>query len=84
MNENDPEYWPAQLQEIFVAMGDRRLTPEPLKSVHMPNDKFTISHVSAREAGWKSGHYKISITGANGRSSQGDWKSFRAPPPKAN
>jgi hypothetical protein len=67
MNENDPEYWPAQLQEIFAAigaaMGDRRLTPETLKSVLMPNDEFTISHVSGREAGWKSGYYKISMTG---------------------
>jgi hypothetical protein len=67
MNEDDPEYWPTQLQEVFAAigaaMGDGRLTPATLKSVHMPNDEFTISHVSGREAGWKRGHYKISMTG---------------------
>jgi hypothetical protein len=67
MNEDDPEYWPTQLQEIFAAigaaMGDKRLTPETLKSVHMPSDEFAISHVRGDEVGRKHGHYKISMTG---------------------
>jgi len=75
MDENDPEYWPTQLQEIFAAIGaaigERRLTPETLKSVHLLNDEFTISHVSRREAGWKRGHYKISIAGGQWRFQSG-------------
>ena len=71
MNEDDPGYWPTQLQEIFAAvgaaMGEKRLTPETLKSVHMLNDGFVIAHVSGKEAGWRRGHYRISMTG-------GEWK----------
>lgn len=71
MDETDPEYWPTQLQEIFaavgVAMGHKRLTPDTLKSVQLPNDEFTICHVSAEEAGWKRGHYRIWMAG-------GQWK----------
>jgi hypothetical protein len=75
VDENDPEYWPSQLQEIFaavgIAIGDRRLTPETLKSVHMPNDEFKICHVSGKEAGWKRGHYIISMTGGQWKFSSG-------------
>jgi len=74
MDETDPEYWPTQLQGIFaaigVALGERRLTPDTLRSVRLPNDEFTICHVSAEEAGWKRGHYRISMAG-------GEWK-FRS------
>jgi hypothetical protein len=67
MDETDPEYWPTQLREIFAAIGaamvDTRLTPDTLKSVRLPNDEFTICHVSAEEAGWKRGHYRISMAG---------------------
>jgi hypothetical protein len=75
MDENDPEYWPTQLQEIFAAigsaMGGRRLSPETLKSVQMPNDEFTISHVSAKERGWKRGQYRISMAGGRWNFSSG-------------
>jgi hypothetical protein len=67
MDETDPEYWPTQLQEIFaaigMAMGDGRLTPDTLKSVRLPNDEFTICHVSAEDAGRTRGHYRISMAG---------------------
>jgi hypothetical protein len=67
VDETDPEYWPTQLQEIFaavgVAMGDRRLTRDTLKSVRLPNDEFAICHVSAEKAGRKRGHYRISMAG---------------------
>lgn len=67
MDEADPEYWPTQLQEIFaavgVAIGERRLTPDTLRLVRLPNEEFTIQHISAGEAGRKRGHYRISMAG---------------------
>jgi hypothetical protein len=95
VDENDLGYWPTQLQEIFaavgIAMGERRLTPETLKSVHMPNDEFTISHVSGKEAGWKRGHYTITMTGGYWRFPSGRLEKLsraavenKAPPPGSN
>jgi hypothetical protein len=82
MDETDPEYWPTQLREIFAAIGaamvDTRLTPDTLRSVRLPNDEFTICHVSAEEAGWKRGHYRISMAGGQWTSDQGYWRNFRA------
>jgi hypothetical protein len=49
MNDDDPEYWPSKLRAVFAAvgaaMGEKRLTPETLKSVHLADDQFSISHI---------------------------------------
>lgn len=67
MDDTDPSYWPTQLQEIFAAVGramnDKRLTPETLELVRMPNDQFTISHVARNDLSRKSGYYQISTHG---------------------
>lgn len=74
MDDTDPRYWPTQLQEIFAAvgraMGEKRLTPETLKLVRMPDDQFTISHVARNDVSRKTGYYQISTCG-------GRWK-FRS------
>jgi hypothetical protein len=67
MNEDDPDYWPTQLQEIFAAIGramaGKRLTPATLQLVKLPDEQFKISHVSGAELGQKKGRYQISMVG---------------------
>jgi hypothetical protein len=67
MDDTDPKYWPTQLQEIFAAVGramdEKRLTPETLNLVQMPNDQFTISHVARNDFSRKTGYYQISTYG---------------------
>jgi hypothetical protein len=67
MDDTDPKYWPTQLQEIFAAVGramdEKRLTPETLNLVQMPNDQFTISHVARNDFSRKTGHCQISTYG---------------------
>ena len=67
MDDTDPKYWPTQLQEIFAAVGraidEKRLTPETLNLVQMPNDQFTISHVARNDFSRKTSYYQISTCG---------------------
>ncbi|MBR0777003.1 hypothetical protein JQ625_19375 [Bradyrhizobium diazoefficiens] len=74
MDEDDPEYWPTQLQEIFAAVGrakdGKRLTPATLNLVRMPSEQSTISHVARNDLSRKTGCYRISTHG-------GDW-AFRS------
>jgi hypothetical protein len=71
MNDDDPEYWASQLRAVFAAvgnaMGERRLTPETLKSVRLADDQFSISHVPGTDIGSRKGYYLISTDG-------GRWK----------
>jgi hypothetical protein len=67
MNHNDLEWWPRQLREIFAAIGGvmagKRLRPEMLNDVRLPDSQFTISHVSGKEIGQRKGYYLIAMKG---------------------
>lgn len=67
MDEDDPENWPTQLQEIFAAVGcamdGKRLTPATLNLVRMPSDQSTISHVARNNLSRTTGYYRISTHG---------------------
>jgi hypothetical protein len=71
MEMDDVEWWPTQLQAVFAAigaaMGGKRLTPETLQSVQLPDNRFSVGHVSGNEIGRRKGYYLITIKG-------GQWK----------
>ena len=68
------EYWPAHLQSVFAvigkSMGEKRLAPEIIERI--PSDcgrvvaghQVSIAHVSGKRPGPRSGHYRVTITGA--------------------
>jgi hypothetical protein len=71
MKHNDLEWWPRQLREIFAAIGEvmaeKRLRPEMLNEVRLPDSQFNVSHVSGKEIGQRAGYYLIAMKG-------GQWK----------
>ena len=73
MNRDDIDYWPPHLHPVFAALGKamngKRLSPTTLKCIPkgcgsiVADHEVVITHVSAKEAGHKRGHYLIAMSG---------------------
>jgi len=71
--ENDPNWWPDHVRQIFVAIGravgDAKLHPSQLRGLPeafdtiLPGHQVSVWHVPAKQTGERAGHYVIHVDG---------------------